>query len=137
MRMIKKGDWSDTVRKNGSWSGKLKNPSKRFFLELAATAVRAVNRMRDSCGLAYDRKSMIRCGMALDVSGRWHESQLTPNCSKILVNIASTAMALPFQLGFKSCSQIQYYILRCFGYYESTLILRIQISAVHTISPSP
>ena len=31
----KKGDWSDTVRKNGSLSGKLKNPGKRFFLELA------------------------------------------------------------------------------------------------------
>ena len=44
----KKGDWSDTVRKNSSWSGKLKNPNKCFFLELAATAVRAVNGMRDS-----------------------------------------------------------------------------------------
>ena len=66
----KKGDWSDTVRKNVSWSGKLKKPGKRFFLELAATAVRAVNEMRDSCGSTYARKSMIRCGMALDLSGR-------------------------------------------------------------------
>ena len=63
----KKGDWSDTVRRNGSCSGKL---GKRFFLELAATAVRAVNGMRDSCGLTYSRKSMIHCGMSLDVSGR-------------------------------------------------------------------
>ena len=66
----KEGDWSDTVRKNGSWSGKLKSPGKRFFLELTAIAVRAVNGMRDSCGLTYARKSMIRCGLALYVSGR-------------------------------------------------------------------
>ena len=78
MRIIKKGDWSDTVRKNVSWSGKLKKPGKRFFLELAATAVRAVNGMRDSYDLTYARKSITRCGIALDVSGRWHESQLTP-----------------------------------------------------------
>ena len=48
----KKGDWSDTVRKNGSLSGKLKNPGKRFFLELAKKiAVRAVNGLSDSCDL--------------------------------------------------------------------------------------
>ena len=94
----KKGDWSDIVRKNGSWLGKLNNPGKRFFLEIAATAVRAVNGMRDSCGLTYARKSMIRCGMALDVSGRWHESQFTPELQQILANIASTTIALPFSL---------------------------------------
>ena len=55
----KKGDWSDIVRKNGSWLGKLNNPGKRFFLEIAATAVRAVNGMRDSCGLTYARKYII------------------------------------------------------------------------------
>ena len=60
-----KGDWSDTVRKIGSWSGKLKNPGKRFFLELAATAVRAVNGMRDSYDLTYARESITRCGIAL------------------------------------------------------------------------
>ena len=48
------------------------------------------------------------------------------NCNKLFANIASTTMALPFQLGFESCSQVHYYILRCFGYYESVLILRIQ-----------
>lgn len=78
MRMIQAGEWSESVRANGSWSGKLKNPGKRFFLELAAKAVRAVNEQRDSTGLTYARKAMIRCGMALDVSGRWHEQQLTP-----------------------------------------------------------
>ena len=66
----KKGDWSDTVHKNGSCSGKRKKPGKRFFLELAATVVRAVNAMRDSSGLIYTLKSMIRCGMAFYVSGR-------------------------------------------------------------------
>ena len=80
----KKGDWSDTVRRNGSWSGKLKNPGKRFFLELVAIAVRAMNGMRDSCGLKYARNSMIRCGMALYVSGRWHELQLTPELEQII-----------------------------------------------------
>ena len=72
MCMIKKGDWSNTVRKNDSWSGKLKNPGNRFFLELAAAAVRAMNGVRDSCGLTYARKSIIGCGMTLDISGRWH-----------------------------------------------------------------
>ena len=80
----KKGDWSDTVRKNGSWSGKLKNPGKPLLLKLAVTAVRAVNGMRDSCGLTYYRKSMIRCDMALDISGRWHESQSTPELEQII-----------------------------------------------------
>jgi hypothetical protein len=84
VRMIKNGDWSDTVRMNGSWSGKLKNPGKCFLLELTARTVRAVNAMRDSCGLTYARKAMIRCGMALDVGGRWHESQLTPELQRVI-----------------------------------------------------
>ena len=74
----KKGDWSDTGRKYGYWSGNLENPGKRFFLELAATAVRAVNGMRDSCGLTHALKSIFHCVMALNASGRWHESKLTP-----------------------------------------------------------
>ena len=41
---------------NGAWSGKLKNPGKRFFLELAAEAVRKINEMRDAAGISYARK---------------------------------------------------------------------------------
>ena len=58
-------------------------------------------------------------------------------CNKLLANIASTTMALPFQLGFESCIQIHYYILRCFGYYESALILAFKISAVHFLCHCP
>ncbi len=85
MRFIRDGGW-DTVRSDGVWSGKLKNPGKRFFLELAAKSVHAVNGMRDRFGLTYARKAMIRCGMALDVCGRWHEGQLSMELQEIVKN---------------------------------------------------
>jgi hypothetical protein len=60
------------------------NPGKEFFLRLAADAVRDVNLMRDENGLTYSRKAMIRCGLALDVTGVWHEKQLSRELQLII-----------------------------------------------------
>ena len=60
----------------GRGSGKLPNPGKRFFLKLAATVVRDVNKMRDDNGISYARKAMLRCGLSLDISGEWRVEQL-------------------------------------------------------------
>ena len=84
MRLIQEGQWSNTVRSDGAWSGKLKNPGNTFFLRLAAKAVRNVNGMRDYNVITYARKAMIRCGMALDITGHWHETQLTPELQAII-----------------------------------------------------
>lgn len=66
VELIGEESWSNTLRADGSWSGKLKNPGKRFFLELAAKAVEEVNKQRD-----------IKCGLSKDaVSGLWKETQL-------------------------------------------------------------
>ncbi|OWY96290.1 hypothetical protein PHMEG_00033478 [Phytophthora megakarya] len=43
MALINDNCWQNNVRKDGSWSGKLRNPGKSFFLELAAETVRTVN----------------------------------------------------------------------------------------------
>ena len=76
---IKKGMWQDK-------SGATKNPGKRFFLKLAANAVQEVNSCRDSQGLTYVRKAMIRCGLSLDVTGQWHIEQLNPDLQNIIQN---------------------------------------------------
>jgi hypothetical protein len=52
-------------------SGKLTNPVKRFFLQLAADTVEDVNKEVDCNNMSYARKAMIRCGMTLDVDGSW------------------------------------------------------------------
>jgi DDE superfamily endonuclease len=73
MKMIHDGIWATNIRKDGASSGKILNPGKEFFLRLAADAVRDVNELRDENGLTYSRKAMIRCGLAQDVTGVWHE----------------------------------------------------------------
>ncbi|KAI2506922.1 hypothetical protein MHU86_7514 [Fragilaria crotonensis] len=84
MEMIRENMWSNGVRRDGAWSGKLQNPGKRFFLQLAADSVRDVNMQRDVNGLTYARKAMIRCGLALDVTGLWHIQQLSPQLQAII-----------------------------------------------------
>ena len=84
MEMICENQWSNGVCRDGAWSGKLQNPGKRFFLQLPADAVRDVNVQRDSNGLTYARKAMIRCGLALDVTGEWRIQQLTPQLQTII-----------------------------------------------------
>jgi hypothetical protein len=86
MEMIREQQWSNGVRWDGGWSGKLQNPGKRFFLQLAADSVRDVNLQRDANGITYARKAMIRCGMALNVTGQWHIQQLTPQLQAIIAN---------------------------------------------------
>lgn len=77
MSLIQSGMWRQS-------SGKLPNPGKRFFLRLAADAVRDVNAQRDENGLSFAYKAMIRTGMALNVTGRWEEAQLFPRLQQII-----------------------------------------------------
>jgi hypothetical protein len=86
MELIDENAWSNASRKGSAGSGKLRNPGKKFFLRLAADAVRDVNLQRDSNGLTYARKAMIRCGLARDVTGFWREQQLTPQLQTIINN---------------------------------------------------
>jgi len=79
---IRNGDWQQTA--DGKGSGKLRNPGKRFFLQLAADAVRAVNAQKDSNGVSYARKAMVMTGMSLNYNGLWEESQLTSDLQEII-----------------------------------------------------
>lgn len=67
MAMVQEDTWAD-FRKG---SGKLPNPGKRLFIELVAKSVRNVDSHRDSDGLPFSRKAMIRCGLALNLNGEW------------------------------------------------------------------
>ena len=63
--------------------GKIINPGKRFFLKLAANCVRDVIRQRTSEGITYARKAMIRCGVSLNLNGKW-EDQLSNELKEIV-----------------------------------------------------
>ena len=67
-------------------SGKIPNPAKTFFFNLAVKAVNAVNRQRDSDAVSYARKAMILKGMALNLNGQWEERQLLPKLQHIVHN---------------------------------------------------
>ena len=82
--LIQNDQWCNKVRKDGTWSGKLKNPGKKYFLRLADECIQAVNNKRDLNGLTYARKAMISCGLSRHVDGRWHEAQLFPHLQKII-----------------------------------------------------
>lgn len=84
MELIKENGWQNKVRKDGSWSGKLQNPGKMFFLQLASDAVKAVNLQRDKNGMSYARKAMMRCGLSLGIDGTWSVSQLYPHLQDII-----------------------------------------------------
>ena len=77
MECIKKNKWKDS-------SGKLRNPGKTFFLQLAAKCVREVNLQRDENGLSFARKAMIITGLALNTNGSWEVGQLTPDLQNII-----------------------------------------------------
>lgn len=76
MEMVQQNKWKDS-------SGKLLNPGKRFFLQLAADSVRDVNRQSDADGLSFARKAMIMTGLSLNTNGRWEICQLTPELQRI------------------------------------------------------
>ncbi|KAE9142817.1 hypothetical protein PF001_g12367 [Phytophthora fragariae] len=84
IELIEGNAWQNKVRSDGVWSGKMKNPGKRYFLTLAAKAVRRVNAQRDKNGLNYARKAMIRCGLSLDVDGKWRVEQLFSHLQEII-----------------------------------------------------
>jgi DDE superfamily endonuclease len=78
--MVQSGKW-----KNGEGSpGKLINPGKRYFLQLAADCIKAVNNMKDKNGLSWSRKVMIRCGLSLGLNGQWGVNQLSPELPEII-----------------------------------------------------
>jgi hypothetical protein len=84
MDLIKDNCWQNKIRKDGSWVGKLQNPGKKLFLQLAADSVKAVNLQKDKNGVSYARKAMIRCGMSLGIDGSWSVNQLYPHLKKIV-----------------------------------------------------
>lgn len=53
-------------------------------MKLAARVVRDVNEMRDSDGLTYAQKAMIRCGLSRDLNGQWRIAQLFPHLKNII-----------------------------------------------------
>ena len=69
INLIETNIWQNTPRTDGHWSGKLINPGKRFFLQLAVYSVEDVNREVDCNHLSYPRKAMIRSCMSLDIDG--------------------------------------------------------------------
>jgi hypothetical protein len=84
IQLIQTNAWQNTARADGQWSGKLTNPGKRFFLQLAADSVEDVNKEVDCNNMSYARKAMICCGMALDVDGSWSINQLLPHFQDIV-----------------------------------------------------
>ena len=77
MDMISQGLWKDSA-------GKVHNPGKSYFLQLAARCVRDVNRERDEDGISFARKAMIITGLALNTNGLWEVRQLTPELQRIV-----------------------------------------------------
>lgn len=80
MESVEKAEWTNWK----SGSGKLPNPGKPFFLKLAAEVIREVGVMRDSEGMLYTRKAMMRCGLSCNWNGRWEEDQLFPHLQVIV-----------------------------------------------------
>lgn len=81
-RMIDLGVWNGEGRDT---SGKMFNAGPRFFLKLAAAAIKAVNEARDEEGVSLTRKAMIRTGMSLNVNGKWELEQLHPELKAIAI----------------------------------------------------
>ena len=82
--LIVANTWQNTPRTDGQWSGKLINPGKRFFLQLAVDAVEDVNREVDCDNISYVRETMIRSGMSLAIDGTWSIIQLFPHLQVIV-----------------------------------------------------
>ena len=84
IELIQQNAWQNAPRADGQWSGKLTNPGKRFFLQLATDSVEDVNRKVDCDNISYARKAMIRCGLALGLDGSWNVGQLFPHLQDIV-----------------------------------------------------
>ena len=83
-KLIQDDAWQNHPRGDGQWSGKLLNPGKGFFLQLAADTIEDVNQLIDCDNMSYARKSMIRCGLALGLDGTWTINQLFPHLQEII-----------------------------------------------------
>ena len=82
--LIQTDSWQNNPCGDGQWSGKLINPGKRFFLQLAVDSVEDVNSQVCINGISYARKAMIRCGLALDIDGTWRIDQLFRHLQEII-----------------------------------------------------
>lgn len=107
MEIIRENGYQDKIRSDGSWSGMLAQPGRRFFLKLAADSVRAVNSQRDKNGLTYARKAMIQCGLSKDVDGVWKVSQLRQELQNICRKYAANFNGEPVVIGTAGSSSHQ------------------------------
>lgn len=82
MNALDKKMWADGM----STSGKQSNIGKRYFLQLATKSFRAIRAQRDTDGVSYARKAMLRCGMALNLNGKWEQMQLLFELQGIIRN---------------------------------------------------
>lgn len=53
-------------------------------MQLAARCAEAVNSVEDSEGMKLTRKAMIRCGLSLEIDGRWKVEQLQTELQHIV-----------------------------------------------------
>jgi hypothetical protein len=74
------------ISKDGSvkGSGKIRNPGKYFILQLMGKVLKEVNLKKDKNGLNFARKSMIGCGLSLNVNGEWKVDMLFPKLRTIV-----------------------------------------------------
>jgi hypothetical protein len=84
LRLIKAAAFSNAPDKQGNWSGKLHNPGKSFFLQLAADCVEEVNKQRDADGITLARKAMILWGLNYGLNGKWEVKQLHAHLQEIV-----------------------------------------------------
>eukprot|EP00644_Phytophthora_capsici_P005978 jgi/Phyca11/98043/e_gw1.2.1094.1 len=111
IELIEEEAWQNKKRSDGTWSGKLKNPGKHFFLALAAKAVRQVNSQRDKNNVNYARKAMIRCGLSLDVDGVWRTEQLFSHLQVIIKKFPDqfAGQAVPLEMANKHTQKTKKY----------------------------
>jgi hypothetical protein len=76
LKLAQTRDFSNIPNQSGDLSGKLNQPGKSFFLELAERCVRKVSTMKGGDGISIVRKAMIRCGLNKNLNDKWEESQL-------------------------------------------------------------
>lgn len=74
---MRKGKWKDS-------SGKIQNPGKYYFLQLAVRFIRELNEHRDPDGINFSIKTILSTGLALNVNGQWKVQQLTPKLKRIV-----------------------------------------------------
>ena len=69
LQCVQNGHWQDELRIDGRASRMLKNPGKRFFMDLVIAVVKDVNEQRDQRGLNFAQKAMICTSLARNILG--------------------------------------------------------------------